>query len=96
MSTPGPPLDERQLDLIRAFLRTHFPLSETIDTFDGERSAQRFIINPNAAPDTHTLIVTRDALDHPDLGLLLDERLLDALQQAGVNPVTLTAQGPRY
>jgi hypothetical protein len=49
MSTPPPPLDERQLDLIRAFLRTHFPSSETIDTFDAERSAQRFIVNPNGA-----------------------------------------------
>jgi hypothetical protein len=94
MSTP-PPLDERQLDLIRAFLHTHFPSSETIDTFDAERSAQRFIVNPNG-PDRHTLIAMRDALDHPDLGLLLDERLIDALRLAGVSPVTLTAQGPTY
>ena len=53
MSTPRPPLDERQLDLIRTFLHTHFPSSETIDTFDVERTAQRFIVNPNG-PDTHT------------------------------------------
>jgi hypothetical protein len=38
----------------------------------------------------------RDALDHPDLGLLLDERLIDALRLAGVSPVTLTAQGLTY
>jgi len=95
MSTPAPPLDERQLDLIRAFLRTHFPASETIDTFDAERSTQRFIVDPNG-PDRHTLIVMRDALDHPDLELLLDERLIDALRLAGVSPVTLTAQGPTY
>jgi len=95
MSTPAPPLDERQLDLIRAFLHTHFPSSEMIDTCDAERSAQRFIVNPNG-PDRHTLIAMRDALDHPDLGLLLDERLIDALRLAGVSPVTLTAQGPTY
>ena len=95
MSTPPPPLDERQLDLIRAFLHTHFPSSEMIDTFDVERTAQRFIVNPKG-PEGHTLIVTRDAFDHPDLGLLLDERLSDALRLAGVNPVTLTAQGPTY
>jgi hypothetical protein len=41
-------------------LRTHFPLSETIDTFDAERPAQRFIVNPNG-PDRHTLIAMRDA-----------------------------------
>ena len=95
MSTPRPPFDERQLDLIRTFLHTHFPSSEMIDTFDVERTAQRFILNPNE-PDGHTLIVTRDALDHPDLGVLLDDRLSDALRLAGVNPVTLTAQGPTY
>jgi hypothetical protein len=95
MSTLPPPLDERQLDLIRAFLHTHFPSSETIDTFDAERSAQRFIVNPNG-PDRHTLIAMRDALDHPDLELLLDERLIDALRLAGESPVTLTAQGPTY
>jgi hypothetical protein len=76
-------------------LRTHFPLSETINTFDAERSAQRFIVNPNG-PDRHTLIAMRDALDHPDLELLLDERLIDALRLAGESPVTLTAQGPTY
>ena len=95
MSTPRPPSDERQLDLIRTFLHTYFPSSETIETFDVERTAQRFIVNPNG-PDTHTLIATRDALDHPDLGLLFDERVLDALRLAGANPVTLTAQGPTY
>jgi hypothetical protein len=96
MSTPPPsPLDERQLDLIRAFLRTHFPVAELSDTFDVERTAQRFTVNPDS-PDSHTLIVTRDALDHPDLGLLLDERLTDALRLAGVNPVTLTTHGPTY
>jgi hypothetical protein len=95
MSTPAPPLDERQLDLIRAFLHTYFPSSETIDAFDAERSAQRFVVNPNG-PDRHTLIAMRDALDHPDLELLLDERLLDALRRAGQSPVTLTAQGPTY
>jgi hypothetical protein len=95
MSTPRPPLDERQLDLIRAFLHAHFPSSEMVDAFDAERSAQRFIVNPNG-PDKRTLIAMRDALDHPDLGLLLDERLIDALRLAGVNPVTLAAQGPTY
>jgi hypothetical protein len=95
MGTARPPFDERQLDLIRTFLHTHFPSSETIDTFDVERTAQRFTVNPNGL-DPHTLIVTRDALDHPDLGLLLDQRLSDALRLAGVNPVTLTAQGPTY
>ena len=96
MSTPPPsPLDERQLDLIRAFLRTHFSSSDAIDTFNAERSAQRFIVNPHG-PDQHTLIAMRDALDHPDLELLLDERLSDALRLAGESPVTLTAQGPTY
>jgi hypothetical protein len=96
MSTSSsPPLDERQLDLIRAFLHRNFLSSETVDTFDAERSAQRFIVNPNG-PDRHTLIAMRDALDHPDLELLLDERLIDALRLAGVSPVTLTAQGPTY
>jgi hypothetical protein len=42
-----------------------------------------------------TLIVMRDTLDHPDLELLLDERLVDALRLAGESPVTLTAQGRR-
>ena len=69
MSTPRPPVDECQLDLIRAFLHTYVPSSETIDTFDVERAAQRFSVNPNG-PDTHALIAMRDALDHPDLGLL--------------------------
>jgi hypothetical protein len=53
MSTARPPLDERQLDLIRAFLHAYFPSSEMVDAFDAERSAQRFIVNPNG-PDKRT------------------------------------------
>jgi len=95
MTALNPPFDQAQLDLIRRFLRHHFPGSNTVETFDAERTAQQFTINPQG-PNQHTLLVMRDALDHPDLAALLDERLVDALEHAGGKPVSLTAQGARY
>jgi hypothetical protein len=95
MTAPNPPFDQGQLDLIRRFLRQHFPGSNTVETFERERTAQQFVVNPQG-PRRHVLLVMRDALDHPDLAALLDERLVDALEHAGDKPVSLTAQGARY
>ena len=46
-------------------------------------------VNARKSTDQHVA-------DHPDLELLLDERLIDALRLTGESPVTLTAQGPTY
>ena len=94
---PGamPPLDERQLNVVRTFLRKHFPAAELIDRFDVEATAHRFTIDPGRT-SRRTLLVPRAMVEDPALGSLLSERLIDAMKRAGARPVTLTAKGIRY
>jgi len=89
------PLDERKVDLIRAFLRKHFPNSELIDRFDLEATAQRFTLDPGRT-SKHTLLVPRPTLEDTGLESLLTQRLVEVLKLAGTRPVTLTAKGIRY
>jgi hypothetical protein len=95
MGSAGPPLDQRQLDVVRAFLRKHFPASELIDRFDVEATAQRFTLEPGRAT-RRTLLVPREMIEDAALGSLLSERLVEALKRAGARPVTLTTKGIRY
>ena len=95
MGSAGLPLDERRLDVIRAFLRTHFPASELIDRFDAEATAQRFTLDPGRT-SKHTLLVPRETLEDTGLESLLTQRLVEVLKLAGTRPVTLTAKGIRY
>jgi hypothetical protein len=90
-----PPLDEGKLDLVRAFLRKHFPGCELIDRFDFEATAQRFTLEPGRAA-RRTLLVPRETLEDSALGSLLSERLVEALKRAGGRRVTLTIKGIRY
>ena len=89
------PLDERKLDLIRAFLRKHFSNSELIDRFDLEATAQRFTLDPGRT-SKHTLLVPRATLEDTGLESLLTQRLVEVLKLAGTRPVTLTTKGIRY
>ena len=95
MTDPQTPLDERKLDLIRAFLRTHFSKSELIDRYDVEATAQRFTLDPGRT-SKHTLLVPRQTLADVGLESLLTQRLVEVLKLAGTRPVTLTAKGIRY
>jgi hypothetical protein len=95
MASLKPPLDPRKVEVVRAFLRTHYPGAELIDRFDGETEAQRFTLNPGRATK-HTLLVPRETLEDPDLASLLTEVLIEALKRAGARPVTLTTKGIRY
>ena len=95
MTDPQIPIDERKLDLIRAFLRKHFSNSELIDRFDLEATAQRFTLDPGRT-SKHTLLVPRATLEDTGLESLLTQRLVEVLKLAGTRPVTLTAKGIRY
>lgn len=95
MPDPRPPLDERKLNLIRTFLRKHFPGAELIDRFDTDAMAQRFTLNPGRTT-RHTLMVPRRTIEEPDLVALLTEVLVEALKRAGARMVTLTTKGIRY
>ena len=95
MTDPRPPLDPRKVELVRVFLRTHYPGAELIDRFDAEATAQRFTLNPGRTTK-HTLLVPKETLDDPDLASLLTEVLVEALKRAGARPVTLTTKGIRY
>ena len=95
MANAGPPPDERQINVIRAFLRKHFPASELIDRFDTEATAQRFTLDPGRT-SKHTLLVPRGTLGDAGLESLLTQRLVEVLKLAGTRPVTLTAKGIRY
>jgi hypothetical protein len=95
MTDLGAPLDERKLDLIRVFLRTHFPGSELIDRFDVTATAQRFTLDPGRT-SKHTLLVPRTTLEDTGFASLLTQRLVEVLKLAGTRPVTLTAKGIRY
>jgi len=95
MAELNPGLDERKLDLIRAFLREHFRGLEMTDQFDFEKTAQRFTLGPGTNR-VHSLIVTKEALESMDFAFLLNDQLVDALKLAGALPVTLTSKGPRY
>ena len=89
------PIDERKLDLIRAFLRKQFSNSELIDRFDVEAKAQRFTLDPGRT-SKHTLLVPRQTLEDTGLESLLTQRLVEVMKLAGTRPVTLTAKGIRY
>ena len=95
MADAKPPLDARKVELVRAFLRTHYPGAELIDRFDFETTAQRFTLNPGRTTK-HTLLVPKETLEDADLASLLTEVLLEALKRAGARPVTLTTKGIRY
>jgi hypothetical protein len=95
MTDLRPALDERQLNVVRAFLRKQFPASELIDRFDVEATAHRFTLDPGR-DRKHTLLVPQATLADPELASLLTERLAVVLKLAGTRPVTLTAKGARY
>jgi hypothetical protein len=95
MTAPRPPIDEGKLDLVRAFLRKHFPASELIDRFDFDATAHRFTLDPGR-DRRHTLLVPRETLEDTGLESLLTERLAVVMKLAGTRPVTLTVKGARY
>ena len=95
MASARPSLAEHHLNVIRAFLRQHFPGAELIDRFDGEATAHRFTVDPGRTTK-HTLLVPRTLLEDPALASLLSERLVEAMKRAGTRPVTLTVKGIRY
>ena len=95
MTELRPPFDEAKLTLIRDFLREHFPAHNRRESFDFERTAQRFTLE-RGSYNRHGLIVPQETLDDEDLFFLLNDQLVDALKLAGAMPVILTRQGPRY
>ena len=52
------PLDARNVELVRAFLRKHYPGAELIDRFDFETTAQRFTLDPGRTTRRTLLVPT--------------------------------------
>jgi hypothetical protein len=86
------PLDEKRLQIVRAFLRQHFPNHEVTEQFDFDKTAQRFKVEDEGT--RHILVVPKAALEDAGvLETLLTDSLVEALKRAGAAPMVLTAKG---
>ena len=90
--TPGPQVDDDNLDCVRDFLRREFRGGRHEDYFGQARAVQVFRIDATRGLH-HTLIIPRATFEHADFGLLCNAHLLDAIRGAGDVPVMLTPEG---
>ena len=92
--TPGPHVDENNLECVRDFLRREFRDGQHEDNFDQATAVQVFRIGAPRGLH-HTLIIPMATFEHTDFGFLCNAHLVDALRDAGDTPVMLTPEGWR-
>jgi hypothetical protein len=91
---PLPFDDDGGLRLVRDFLRREFRDCQHRDYWEFHTRMQVFVIETERGM-RHTLAITQRTLENGDLGVLLNQHLVTALEDARGRRVTLTPRGPR-